>query len=65
MIYLLMIIQLVIGPNDAFVQRADVVKLFHSESQCKKEIKRILSDKNNPPPKTINFGCVPLKGKLI
>lgn len=68
MMWLLILIQLQVMPNDAFVKHAEVIKIFHSEAQCQKEVRKIFKDaseQGNPPPKTVNFGCVKLKGTLI
>jgi hypothetical protein len=67
MIWLLLLIHLNITPPDVGVKHAEVVRTFHSEQDCIKELQSIFKDakeSGQPVPPTINMGCVPLNGKI-
>jgi|TARA_R110000782_G_scaffold9735_1_gene31147 hypothetical protein len=68
MTWLLLMVVLEITPNDAFVKHSEVIKTFHSEQACIKDMQQIFKDaeaQGNKVPSIVNFGCVPLKGRSI
>jgi len=68
MLWLLLMIHLNLTPPDVGVEHAEIVKTFHSEQACIQELQSIFKDakaSGMPVPKTVNMGCVPLKGKMV
>jgi hypothetical protein len=63
-----MMVVLHINMPDAWVKHSEIVKTFSSEQSCIKEMQSIFKDaeeQGTPVPKEVNFGCVPLKGRVI